>query len=168
MFFSYEEFDFFDIRKSFIDIKDSNSWYLISINDLYSLISENRFFSENKTHIILRSTTWINSPFSFIFWHQKIYFVISRNQFEFLISKNNFLISENWFFDIRKWFFDIKNFIFWYQKILHIFWYQKIIVIFYISRIRISDIKKSFLILKIRFFWYFKMIIWYQKMPQKY
>ena len=124
-----------------------------------------------------------------IFWYQII---------DLLISENNFLISEIWIIYIRKCLIflisririsNIKNNIFLYQKILYIFWHQKMIFWIFrnifgyqkievlisennryhlISRIRISDIKKSFFLnKKISFvYWYQIMIFWYQKFLQ--
>mgnify|MGYP003688544481 CR=1 FL=1 len=78
---------------------------------------------------------------------------------EFLISENDFLISENRFFDILKcviffisimWISDIKNYIFLYQKILHIFWYQKIGVFLY-PNIEFLTSENDFLISENRF-----------------
>ena len=81
-------------------------------------------------------------------------------------------------------FFDIRNMIFWYQEkeVYRIYFrffdkknqyfdninlhslYQKILCIFWYQGIEISDIKKSLYFYDSRnsFFWYQKMICWYQ------
>ena len=73
-----------------------------------------------------------------IFWYQIIYFLISKNTDDFLISRNTFS--------------NIKKYIFWYQEI-H----------FLISRNTFSDIKYSFSYIRNSNSWYQNIIFWYQE-----
>ena len=90
-----------DIKKWFLDIKNSNSWY----QEIEFLISRNRILD------IKKSNSWYQEiEYS---WYQKIfldikrYFLISR--IHFLISRIHFLISRIYFLRSRIRILDIQK-----------------------------------------------------------
>ena len=147
-----------DIKKSFLDIKNSISWYQEIVN-----------ISRHEILGIKKCLSWYQEIYAFNFfyikkwnsWYQEIkifdikkYLINSktapRNKFHD-IKKSSF-----WYQELVSWY--IKNSIFWFQKINFIFWYQELYFSisrneFLISENRILNIKKycHFLISKIEF-----------------
>ena len=105
---------FLDIKKWFLDIKNSIFWYQEMC--IISWYQEIEFLISRIIILDIKKS---------ISWYQEIEFLISRNIFYFLISRNRILDIKNsisWyqkiFLDIKNSFLDIKKNS-WYQEMLN-------------------------------------------------